>query len=125
MQISDELAERIGDAVEDALDKHVPSNESVCGCGAPNNMDGDVLHGHRHGVITQAVLDALGAYDDDPIHQTLKVHSESQCPDCGYAWLNGALAHDCAQFRADVEAWRAAWSNMWPANHPPSNGDKP
>lgn len=63
MEISDELAERIGDAIEDALYEHVPSTASVCGCGVPNNMDGDVLHGHRHGVITQAVLDVLA---DDP-----------------------------------------------------------
>lgn len=50
--------------------------------------------------------------------------AETQCPDCGFArWAEGFSTHDCAQFRADVEAWRAVWSNMWPANDPPSNGE--
>lgn len=49
--------------------------------------------------------------------------AETQCPGCGFfRWAEGFSTHDCEQFRADVETWRAVWSNMWPANDPPSNG---
>lgn len=57
----DELQDRIDDAMEDVLLAHEPlDNDSRCSCGARNNMDGDVLHGHRLGLLSEAVRNALG-----------------------------------------------------------------
>ncbi|QSM03904.1 hypothetical protein PROPHIGD91-2_51 [Mycobacterium phage prophiGD91-2] len=46
--------------------------------------------------------------------------AETQCPDCGYPWLNGALAHDCKLWQEDAQTWRDIWS----AADPPSNGQE-
>lgn len=56
MHLNDEQCDVIDDAIEAALLAHeTVGNDSVCSCGAVNNMDGDVLHGHRMGVLTSAV----------------------------------------------------------------------
>lgn len=59
--LTDEFVESIEDAIEDAMSQHEPlRNDSVCSCGAKNNMDGDVLFSHRVGAVTTAVRHALG-----------------------------------------------------------------
>ena len=64
--IDEETLERIDDALENALIAHEPlDNDSRCRCGARNNMDGDVLHGHRLGALSQAVRGALGVAEAD------------------------------------------------------------
>ena len=56
MHLTDEQCDVVDDAIENALLAHEPvDNDSRCSCGALNNMDGDVLHGHRMGVLTAAV----------------------------------------------------------------------
>lgn len=54
------------------------------------------------------------------IHRRWEVLAETQCPDCGYPWLNGALAHDCKLWQEDAQTWRDIWS----AADPPSNGQE-
>lgn len=56
---SDEFLDRIDDAIEDALLAHAPHIDSRCSCGAVNNVDGDVLHAHRVGAVSEAVRKAL------------------------------------------------------------------
>lgn len=52
----EELLDRVDDATWSALAAHESlDNDSRCSCGARNNMDGDVLHGHRSGAVSQAV----------------------------------------------------------------------
>lgn len=55
----DDLLERIDDAMEDVLHKHYTLPDHECSCGAINNMDGDVLHGHRIGALSVAVQSVL------------------------------------------------------------------
>jgi hypothetical protein len=57
----DSLLERIDDAIEHALDHHYTLPDHECSCGATNNMDGDVLHAHRLGALSQAVAAVLMA----------------------------------------------------------------
>jgi hypothetical protein len=58
---SDELLDAVDDAIETSLLSHASlDNDSRCSCGARNNMDGDVLDGHRFGVVSDAVRAALG-----------------------------------------------------------------
>lgn len=60
MHLTDEQCDLIDDAIEDVLLAHEPKdNDSRCSCGAVNNMDGDMLHGHRMGVVTAAVHNAI------------------------------------------------------------------
>lgn len=57
MHLTDEQCDAIEDAIEYALLMHQSlNNDSRCSCGAENNMDGDVLHGHRLGEISHAVM---------------------------------------------------------------------
>lgn len=57
----DDLMDRLDDAIDTAMLMHEPrDNDSRCTCGARNNMDGDVLHGHRVGAVSDAVRRALG-----------------------------------------------------------------
>lgn len=56
MHLNDEQCDAIDDAIEKALWEHWPvDRDSRCRCGALNNMDGDVLHGHILGALTGAV----------------------------------------------------------------------
>jgi hypothetical protein len=55
----DEALEDVDDAIENALCAHFPQVDVLCSCGARNNMDGDVLHGHRLGAVSAAVHVAL------------------------------------------------------------------
>ena len=58
--LTEETLERIDDAIEDTLWMHeVVGYDHACSCGVKNNMDGDVLHGHRLGVLSDAVRGAL------------------------------------------------------------------
>jgi hypothetical protein len=60
--MNDALLELIDDAIEDTLLAHAAlDNDSRCSCGARNNMDGDVLHGHRLGAVSEAVRAVLSA----------------------------------------------------------------
>jgi hypothetical protein len=65
MKLTDEQCDLLDDAIEDALLKHYPLDnnghevDTACKCGARNNMDGDELHGHRLGVLSQAVHGVL------------------------------------------------------------------
>lgn len=62
---AEELEIRLADAVEDALGEHdMRDLDAECSCGARNNMDGDVLHGHRSGAISEAIGAALGKFFD-------------------------------------------------------------
>lgn len=55
-----DLMELIDDAIENVLWAHEPrDNDSRCQCGATNNMDGDVLHSHRMGLLSEAVRGVL------------------------------------------------------------------
>lgn len=60
--MNDELLDRVDDAIENAMLSHESlNNDSVCSCGVVNNMDGDVLHGHRLGAVSAAVRGALAS----------------------------------------------------------------
>jgi hypothetical protein len=60
MDVNDDLLERVDDAIDDALLAHEAlDNDGRCSCGVKNNMDGDVLHAHRFGVVSEAVRNVL------------------------------------------------------------------
>jgi hypothetical protein len=60
MRLTDGQQERIDDAIESAMSAHEPlKGDSVCSCGVRNNMDGDVLFGHRVGTVSAAVQNAI------------------------------------------------------------------
>lgn len=60
MKLTDDQAEIIDDAIEQALNDHDTwANGSQCSCGVKDNMDGDVLFSHRLGVISAAVHNAI------------------------------------------------------------------
>lgn len=62
MHVTDEQCDVIEDAIEYALLMHQSlDNDSRCSCGAVNNLDGDVLHGHRMGVLSSAVMRAIAS----------------------------------------------------------------
>jgi hypothetical protein len=61
--VDESLFDRIDDAIEDVLNGHQPlNNDSQCSCGARNNMDGDVLHGHRLSELSDAVRHVLDEF---------------------------------------------------------------
>jgi len=60
MKISEELEDKIGEAIETAMGRHEPlKNDSVCTCRFRNNMDGDVLFAHRISVVREAVITVI------------------------------------------------------------------
>jgi hypothetical protein len=61
VDLTEQQVERLDDAIDTAMLMHESvANDSRCSCGARNNMDGDVLHAHRVGMVTYAVHHALG-----------------------------------------------------------------
>jgi hypothetical protein len=63
--ISESVLERLDDAIEAVMLGHEPlDNDSRCSCGTRNNMDGDVLHLHRMGLMSDAVRKVLEPQHD-------------------------------------------------------------
>ncbi len=60
MHLTDEQFDVLDEAIDEAMWDHESlDNDSRCSCGVVNNMDGDVLHGHRVGVVSEAVRSAI------------------------------------------------------------------
>lgn len=87
-QQADTLCEQLTDAVERVLDVHdMLENGQSCSCGARNNMDGDLLHGHRIGTVSSVIevvvrgffnlpLGGSSPYTLDSLHSFTDVHGE-------------------------------------------------
>jgi hypothetical protein len=74
----EQLLERVDEAIDVAMAQHESQfNDSVCSCGVVNNMDGDVLHGHRVGAVSAAVRSVL----DPPASPTAGTETAG-CLDC-------------------------------------------
>jgi hypothetical protein len=57
--VDDDLLEKLDDAMEGSIQEHYTLPDYECRCGAINNMDGDVLHGHRIGALSTAIEKVL------------------------------------------------------------------
>jgi hypothetical protein len=62
-ELDDALDDTIYDAVDELITNH-GGDDNQCRCGTRNNMDGDVLHAHRVGVVMENIRDALGIADE-------------------------------------------------------------
>lgn len=54
--LREQLLEQLDYFIETVMLKHdMCMDDAACSCGARNNMDGDVLHGHRLGVLSEGI----------------------------------------------------------------------
>lgn len=80
----EQLLDRVDDAIETVLLAHESlDNDSRCSCGVRNNMDGDVLHGHRVGAVSAAVRRVLDPAAVEGGNPQTPARSDARCH-CGH-----------------------------------------